>query len=320
LLFVFLTKIFINYPLILKREKEKMRDLIIVGGGAAGLAAGIYSIRYKLDTLLISKFVGGAALDAPWVENYPGLDNVSGMELMAKFEKHAKVAGVEITEENISSITKEKDHFLLKTKNNEYKSKTVILALGREKNKLDVKGEKKYAGKGVSYCTTCDCLLFGGKTVGVVGGANSAAKSALLAAQHAKKIYIIYRKEKLRSDPILVDKIEDKRNIEVIYNANVKEIKGEKMLNKVILDNGRELELDGLFVEIGSTPSTEFLKGLVDLNKNGYIKVDTEQKTNIKGIFAAGDVTVGGCNRIRQIITSAAEGVLAATAAYEHLR
>jgi thioredoxin reductase (NADPH) len=297
-----------------------MRDLIIVGGGPAGLAAGIYAIRYKLDTLLISKFVGGIALDAPWVENYPGFDNISGMALMAKFERHAKLAGVEIVEEKITSITKKDDHFLLKTKKNEYESKTVMLALGREKKELGVPGEERFVGMGVSYCATCDCLLFGGKTVAVVGGANSAAKSALLASQHAKKVYIIYRKDKLRADPILVEKINEPPNIEVIYKTNIKEVKGEKMLNKVILDNGKELKIDGLFVEVGSTPSTGLLKGLVDLNENGYIKVDNEQKTNVKGIFAAGDATIGGCNRIRQIITSAAEGVLAATAAYEYLR
>ncbi|MBW2980564.1 FAD-dependent oxidoreductase [Candidatus Woesearchaeota archaeon] len=296
-----------------------MHDLIIVGGGAAGLAAGIYAARYKLDTVMISK-LGGAALDAPWVENYPGFDSISGMELISKFEKQVKGLGVNIIGEEVKGITKKGDKFVITTGKKEYESKTVILALGREKNKLNVPGEADFAGKGVSYCATCDGPLFGGKVVGVVGGANSAAKSSLLLAEHAKKVYIIYRREKLRSEPIITEKIEKNEKIEVIYKANVKEIKGENMLNKVILDNGKELELDGLFVEIGSTPSTEFLKGLVDLNENGYIKVDCEQKTNIKGIFAAGDITVGGCNRIRQIITSAAEGVLAATAAYEHLR
>ncbi|UCH12270.1 MAG: FAD-dependent oxidoreductase [Candidatus Omnitrophota bacterium] len=296
-----------------------MRDLIIVGGGAAGLAAGIYAARYKLHTLLISK-PGGAALDAPWVENYPGFDSISGMELISKFEKQVKDLGVEVIGEEVKSITKKGDEFVITTNKKDYESKTVILALGREKNKLDVPGEADYAGKGVSYCATCDAPLFSGKIAGVVGGANSAAKSALLLAEHAKGVYIIYRRDKLRAEPIITEKIEKNLKIEVIYKANVKEIKGEKMVNKVVLDNGKELELDGLFVEIGSTPSTGFLKGLVDLNENGYIKVDCEQKTNIKGVFAAGDVTVGGCNRIRQIITSAAEGVLAATAAYEYLR
>lgn len=296
-----------------------MHDLIIVGGGAAGLAAGIYAARYKLDTVMISK-PGGAALDAPWVENYPGFDSISGMELISKFEKQMKGLGIDIIGEDVKGVTKKENKFVVSTNKKDYESKTVILALGREKNKLNVPGEADYSGKGVSYCATCDGPLFGDKVVGVVGGANSAAKSSLLLAEHAKKVYIIYRRDKLRSEPIITEKIEKNKKIEVIYKANVKEIKGENMVNKVILDNEKELELDGLFVEIGSTPSTGFLKGLVDLNENGYVKVDREQKTNIKGVFAAGDVTVGGCNRIRQIITSAAEGVLAATAAYEYLR
>lgn len=297
-----------------------MYDLIIVGGGAAGLSAGIYAARYKLNTLLISKDTGGTALDAAWVENYPGFDNISGMELMARFEKHAKGLGIKVELDEILEIKKKKEHFIVKTKKKEYETKMVILALGREKNKLDVKGEREYAGKGVSYCATCDGPLFNDRVVGVVGGANSAVKTALLLAKNSKKIFMIYRKDKLRSEPILTEKVQKEKKIEVIYNSNVKEILGEQMVNKVILDNGKELKLDGLFIEIGSTPSTDFLKGLVDLDKNGYIKVDCGQKTNVKGIFAAGDVTVGGCNKIRQIITSAAEGVLAASSAYEYLR
>ena len=297
-----------------------MLDLIIVGGGAAGLAAGIYAARYKLDSIMISK-PGGAALDAPWVENYPGFESISGMELISKFEKQVKGLGVDIVDEEVRTIAKKGKTFVVKTKNKKYESKTLILSLGREKNKLNVKGESDFAGRGVSHCATCDAPMFTDKVVGVVGGANSAAKSSLLLAEHAAKVYIIYRRDKLRAEPITVEKIKKNKKIEVIYKANVKEIKGENMIKKVILDNGKELELDGLFVEIGSTPSTNFLKDLkISLNKNGYIKVDCEQKTNVKGVFAAGDVTVGGCNRIRQIITSAAEGVLAATAAYEHLR
>ncbi|MBW2984084.1 FAD-dependent oxidoreductase [Candidatus Woesearchaeota archaeon] len=297
-----------------------MLDLIIVGGGAAGLAAGLYAARYKLDTLLISK-PGGAALDAPWVENYPGFESISGMELIAKFEKQVKGLGIKIIEEEVKGIAKKGKDFAVKTKNKGYKSKTVILALGREKNRLNVKGEADYTGKGVSYCATCDAPLFSSKVVGVVGGANSAAKSALLLAEHAAKVYIIYRRDKLRAEPIIAEKVEKNRKIEVIYKVNVKEIVGENMVKKVVLDNKKELEVDGLFVEVGSTPSTRFLKDLgIKLDDKGYIIVECNQKTSVKGVFAAGDVTVGSCNRIRQIITSAAEGVLAATAAYEYLR
>jgi thioredoxin reductase (NADPH) len=295
-----------------------MLDTIIVGGGAAGLAAGIYAARYKLDTLLISK-AGGSALDAPWVENYPGFDSISGMELILRFEKQAKNLGIKIVDDHVNKVEKKSKYYVVKTNKKEYKSKTVILALGRKKNRLNIKGESEYAGRGVSYCATCDAPLFGNKIVGVVGGANSAAKSALLAAEHAEKVHIIYRKDKLRSEPIVTDKVKRNKKIKITYNTNIKEIKGGNMVSSVVLDTGKELKLDGLFVEIGSTPSTDFLKGLVKLDSKGYIKVDCNQKTSAKGIFAAGDVTVGGCNKIRQIITSAAEGVLAATAAYEYL-
>jgi len=294
-----------------------MYDIIILGGGPAGLNAALYAARSNLKTLVISKIAGGTIMEAYKVENWLGTKSITGMELAEKFVEHAKAQGAEIIEEEIKGARKKEGYFEV---NGKYQAKKIILALGTERRKLGVSGEEKFLGRGLSYCATCDGAFFRDRIAGVVGGANAAADAALMLADIAKKVYIIYRGDALRAEPARVKMIENNKKIECVFNANIKEMKGEKMLKSVLLDNGKEIVLDGIFVEIGSVPSTIIAKELgVKLCDDGCIKVDEKQATNIKGVFAAGDIT-SNSNRFRQVITAAAEGALAARSAYIEIK
>jgi len=290
-----------------------MYDLAVIGGGPAGLSAAIYGARYVLNTLLITKDHGGAIAEAHLVENYPGYESISGMELSEKFRKQAKKLGVEIKDEEAEGIKKEKGFFLI---NNKYKAKKVILAVGTTRRKLNIPGEDEFIGKGVSYCATCDAPFYRDKVVGVVGGSNSAARAAQLLSEYAKKVYIIYRKEKIRAEPLLAKQIGKNPKIEIINNTNIREVKGEKFVNSVVFDSGEVFMLDGVFIEIGSVPAVALPKELgVKLDDNGYIVVDGAMRTNAEGVYAAGDITTGS-NMWRQVVTACAEGGLAASSAY----
>ena len=294
-----------------------MYDLIVLGGGPAGLNAALYAARSNLKVMLMSRILGGAIAEAHKVENWLGTKSISGMDLVNNFIEHVKSYNVEIKEEEIKGIRKKNSYFEV---NGNYQAKKVIIALGTERRKLDVEGEHKFLGKGVSYCATCDGAFFKDKVAGVVGGANSAADAALLLADIAKKVYVIYRGKSLRAEPKRVEIIGKNKKIEIIYNANVKEIKGEKMMKSALLDNGREIQMDGLFVEIGAVPAATIAKEIgAELCEDGHIKVDQRQSTNIKGIFAAGDIT-SNSNRFKQVITAAAEGAIAARSAYEEMK
>lgn len=291
-----------------------MHDVIVIGGGPAGLSAAIYCARYMLSTLILAKDYGGAITGAHLVENYPGFEAISGMDLISNFEKQAKKLGVEIKTEEAMGIKKEEDGTF--TINSKYKAKKVILAVGTYRRKLNIPGEGDFIGKGVSYCATCDAPFFREKIVGVVGGSNSAVRAAQLLAKYAEKVYIIYRRDSLRAEPKLVEQVKNSDVIEVIYSTNIKEIKGEKFVNSVVFDSGEVFMLDGLFIEIGSVPSVALPKELnVNLDENGYIIVDDAMRTNVKGVFAAGDVTTGS-NQWRQVVTAVAEGGIAASSAY----
>jgi thioredoxin reductase (NADPH) len=292
-------------------------DVVIVGGGPAGLAAAIYSARYMLKTLVISKEHGGAIMEAHLVENYPGFRTISGMKLMDEFTKQAKDLGVKIQNEESTDIKKENGIFVI---NNNIKGKKIILALGTKRRKLNIPGEDDFAKKGVSYCATCDAPLYRGKSVAVVGGSNSAARAAQFLAEYAEKVYVIYRQDKLRSEPLLTKKIEGNPKIEIITNANITEIKGDKLVNSVQLDNGEVLMIDGVFIEIGSVPSVVLAKKLgISLDNEECIKVDEGMKTDVEGVYAAGDITTGS-NKWRQVITACAEGGIAASSAYKDLK
>jgi thioredoxin reductase (NADPH) len=296
-------------------------DLAIIGGGPAGLTAAVYAARYKLSTLLVSKNMGGLALEPHKIENWPGDIAVSGAALMKRFADHAKKFGTQIKSEDAKGLKKEeksgKSYFSI---NNSYHAKKIILALGSERRKLNIPREDEFAGRGLAYCATCDAPFFEGKEVAVVGGSNSAMRAAQLLIQYASKIYIIYRGDNFfRAEPALVEEVLANPKVKSIMKANVKEIEGNDFLSSVKLDNGQKLDVEGLFVEIGSTPSTVLAKELgVKLDSEGYIEVDAGMRTNVDGVYAAGDVTTGS-NKFRQIVTAASEGAIAAASAFEDL-
>lgn len=295
-----------------------MYDIIIIGGGIGGFSAGIYAARFKLKTLLIGEVQGGMIMLAHKLENWPGTKAISGIELMNNVIEQAKALGVEIKQGTVEKAEKVGKTFKVFTKNETFEAKALILATGTEKRKLGVPGEKEYIGKGVSYCATCDAAFFADKTVGVVGGSDSAAWAAMVVSSYAKKVYIIYRKDAMRAEPIHVEKLKKNPKIEFMFNANVTKIIGEQMMTAVELEGNKTLPLDGLFVEVGSVPVVNLAEGLgVSLCEMDYIHADKEQKTNVPGIFAVGDVTD---TPMRQAITAAGQGAIAAKSAYDFIK
>ena len=293
-------------------------DVIIIGGGPAGLTAGIYCTRYELKTLVIAKEVGGTLATAPHVDNWPGIPDVTGYDLMKKVEGHAKSLGVEIKMEEAHGIKKEGDKFVVDTIDHKHEAKAVIIATGQERRKLNVPGEEEFDGKGVSYCATCDGPMYKGATVGVVGGSDSAAKEALLLADYAKKVYILYRKAEIRAEPVTKKQVAANQKIEVIPNVNVVKIVGGKMMTGVELDNGDKMELEGLFIEIGGVPASQLAEGLgaeVDDKKNDIV-IGEDYGTKVPGLFAAGDVT----RTWEQGVVAAAGGAVAAFSAYKYVK
>lgn len=300
-----------------------MYDVLVVGGGPAGLSASIYASRYNLKVLLVSRETGGQMSDADKVCNYPGFVEVSGFELASKFAEHARKLGVKIKDAEVVSIRRGDGFFVVETKDDmEFKAKSLILAPGKVRRKLNVSGEAEFLGKGVSYCTTCDGPLYKEKTVVVVGGSDAATTSALLLSKYANKVYIVYRKAKLRSMPSWVTMVENTKNIEVIYNTTVSEIKGEGFVNSVVLDGPKgkkEMKVDGVFIEIGGIPQVSLAKELgVKLDQSNHIVVRSDQNTSVRGVFAAGDVTTGS-DRFQQVVTAAAEGAIAARSTYRYV-
>jgi len=298
----------------------KIYDLIIIGTGPAGYTASIYASRYKLDHLLIGKVIGGLASEAHKVCNFPSEESISGIDLMMKFRKNAASLGVkEVNDEVIGIIQKDKI-FEIKTRTKKtFKSKTILLAIGTHRRKLNLPNEEKYIGKGVSYCATCDGPLYKDKIAAVVGGSDAANTSSLYLAQIAKKVIQIYRKDKLRGDPTWADQVVKSKKIEVLYNSEIKDLVGNGKLEAVVLQDGKKIEIDGLFIEIGSIPNNVFLKKLgIKCDKNDYIFVDEAQRTNIEGIWAAGDITTAS-NGFRQIITACSEGAIAANSIFSYV-
>ncbi len=299
-------------------------DVMILGAGAAGYAAAIYATRYNLSTLLIGKEPGGVASEAAEVENYPGYKSISGAELMEKMKEQAEKLGAKTKLfSEIIGIKKDDGKFTVKVDSGEeYSGKAVIVALGSKRRKLGIPGEKEFAGKGVAYCATCDAAFFKDKTVAVIGGSNSAAKAALVLAEGSKKVIIIYRRSKVRAEPVLVDRMEAKKNIEFIYDAVPVEIKGDNVVRSVLIerqDEKKEVPVDGVFVEIGSDPEAN-ITGMLGLEKDesGYVKVNEDMSTNVLGVFAAGDLTTGS-DKFRQLTTSVSEGSLAADSVYRYI-
>ncbi|MCK9568250.1 FAD-dependent oxidoreductase [Candidatus Pacearchaeota archaeon] len=295
-------------------------DVVIVGAGAAGMTAGLYSARNGLKTAIISKDIGGTANSILVLENWPGFYG-SGAELMKKFYDETKKYEIDFIMSEVDSIEKNKNEFLIKTKKGNLISKTIIIATGTERRKLKIPGEERFIGKGVSYCVTCDAFFFKNKTVTVVGGSDCAATSAVALTNLAKKVYIVYRGEKLRCEEINEERLKKNKNVEIIYKAIPLEIKGKEKVEDLVIKQGdkkREIKTDGIFVEIGSTPLVKFIKNLnLKLDKENYIVVDGSMKTSVEGIFAAGDVTN---SEVKQVVTASAQGAIAGKGAHDYLR
>ena len=302
---------------------EPVYDLIIIGGGVSGLSAAIYAGRFKMKTAVVGETIGGTIILTTDIANYPGFKNITGEELAEKIREHALDYDVEIIEKKVTQVEQNKRDktFRVFMGKKHLHAKTVLFATGTEWRKLNVPGEGEFTNKGVHYCALCDGPIYKNKVLGIVGGSDSAAKEALLLTEYAKKVYIIYRGEKLRPEPINYDLVMKNKKIEVIHKTNVKAVKGDKKVNKVLLDrpyNGsKEFKLDGLFIEIGHIPLSKLAKDLgVKLNKKKQIIIDRDSKTNMPGVFAAGDVAD---TEFKQAITGVAEGTLAAYSAYTYV-
>jgi len=299
--------------------QDNVYDLVIVGGGPAGLASAIYAGRYKMNTVVISGSLGGTITLAHMVCNYPGFIEISGLELMNKITEQVEALEVPIYYEKVMKIEKEGNIFIVNTDTRTLKAHKVLLALGNTRRELGLDKEKELVGKGISYCATCDGGFFKNKIVGVVGGADAAVTSALVLADVVSKVYLIYRRDKLRAEPSWGDLAIKNPKIEILYSTEVTELLGEVKLTGVKFQTGKEISLDGLFVEIGSVPNTEMLKNLkVDVDEFGFIKVDRSQRTNVLGLFAAGDIT--DSTDLKQVITAEAQGSIAAFEAYKELK
>jgi thioredoxin reductase (NADPH) len=304
---------------------ENIYDVAIIGAGPAGLSASIYASRYKLKNIVFGKQIGGTIADAHKVCNYPGVDDLTGLELGTRMYEQAKKNGADMSYESVVSIEKEGDLYKLETDTKkEIIAKTIILATGTKRNKLAVPGEDEYLGKGVSYCATCDAMFYKDKVVGVVGGSNAATMAATMLASVAKQVYIIYRGTSLRGEPAWIDDVMSKKNVEIILTTVVTEIEGEDRLERVKLSkefNGSQyLDVDGLFIEIGSEPNADLpIKLGVELDEKHYVVVKDDQSTSMEGIWAAGDATTNS-NKLQQVVTAVGEGAVAANSIYSYLK
>ena len=302
-----------------------MYDLIILGVGPAGLTAGIYASRYKIKHAIIGSVFDGSVSKAHLIENWPSEKSIKGSDLIVKFYDHAKSLGSEIIQEEVVEIDKDDGVFVVKTNlNKSYKAKAVLIAFGTKHRKLNVSGEEEFLGRGVSYCAVCDGAFFKDKTVAVVGGSNSAAMAAEMLSDYASQIYVVYRKELMRCEPVILERLEKNPKIEIIYNTNVTRVMGEKKVEFVEIDkkynNNDKIKIDGLFIEVGAVPSVDLVKKLgVEIDKGGSIIIAVDSATNIKGAYAAGDIT-NGSNGLRQIVTAVSEGAIAATSIYKYLK
>jgi len=300
-------------------------DVIIIGGGSAGLAAGIYAVRSGLKTLILEeKLPGGTISDASIVVNYPGFAEISGGELAEKMTSHTRKVGAVIHDlELVTELELMGEKKIVKTSRATYEAKAVIFSTGSHYKEVGVKGEKEFRGKGVSYCGVCDGPFFKGKRVLVIGGGNSACITTLYLSGIASEIIVTHRKKAFRAEESLVTDISSKNNVTVLWNTEVQEIKGDKQVKSVtLIDNttGKtsELAVDAVFVQVGEAPNSQLAKAAgIETDEHGYIKVDMCQHTNISGVFAAGDVTD---QPIKQVGTAVGQGITAALEAFSYIR
>lgn len=294
-------------------------DLIIIGAGPAGVNAAVYGVRYKLKTLLLGKVPGGAAAEAHEIENLFGHTKITGIDLMKNMNEQIINLKIDLRPEMVKSIAQHDKLFKITTDKAEYLTKKIVLATGTKRRKLGIKNEEKFTGKGFHYCATCDAAFYRDKTVAVVGGGNSALTAALLLVGFAKKVYLIHRgADYSKAEPSWVEDVNKNDKIHKIFNANITELLGTERVDGIVLDNGKKIDVDGVFVEIGSDPNVDLAKDLnLKLTEDGHIKTSKVQETSISGVFAAGDSTD---YPLKQIITAASQGAVAAYTAYKEIQ
>lgn len=300
-------------------------DLAIIGGGPAGLTAALYAARRTLNTLVITKDIGGQMATTPLVENYPGIDSIDGLQLSLDMQKQAEKYGARVMFSEVKQVEpnqgEEKNEFLITTAGEPVLAKSIVLTFGVTPRKLKVPGEDEYYGKGVSYCATCDAPLYKNKIVAVVGGGNAALEAAEIISRVASKTYLIHRREKFRAEEITLNKVKADPKIEIRTWSEIREVKGEKTVKIIVVEQTQEkrteeISVDGVFVEIGRVVQSDWIRNLAELNDNGEILANNKGETRTPGLFAAGDVT-----NIpqKQIVASAGQGCIAALSAYEYI-
>lgn len=294
-------------------------DLVIIGAGPAGITASIYAARKKLNFMVISKDVGGQVVITSKVDNYTGYQEIGGAELVKKFDEHLKQFKFDFKMNEVKKIEKINGNFLIKTDTQDFQSKTLICATGAKPKMLNAKGDVEFKNRGVTYCATCDAPLFSGRDVVVIGSGNSALDAVLQLINLANKIYLVVRSDNLKGDKVMIDKVKASPKVEILYNSSATEIIGEKLVRSVKINQKgtqREIVVQGVFIEIGYIPNTEFLKDFVELNTEGEILIDSNNRTNIPGVFAAGD-----CTNVpyKQIIIAAGDGSKAAISVFDYL-
>ncbi len=296
-------------------------DTIILGGGPAGLSAAIYASRGAVSTAVIdTNMLGGQPSNYLELENYPGFQVIGGFDLMEKFEEHADKFGVhKFPMQEIQSV--DLKNKIVTTNEYEFKAKTIIIATGAQPMKLGVSGEKEFVGRGVSYCAVCDGAFYKNKVVAVVGGGNAAVEEAVYLTKFADKVYIIHRRDELRADKIVQERAFKNEKIEFIWNSVVKEIKGDNLVNAVVLENVKTKEIsnlpvNGVFPYIGMSPNAELFTGQIEQDSRGFIVTDETMAASLPGVFAVGDVRT---TPLRQVITAASDGAVGAVYAVKYL-
>lgn len=297
-----------------------MYDVVIVGGGPAGLTAAIYAVRANKKVLVLEATAcGGQIINTSKIENYPAAPDITGLEFGQTLQKQAEDLGVEIEFESVEKIINNDISKLVITEDDQYKARSVIIACGTEPRRLGLENEDKYTGSGISYCATCDGSFYRNKVVAVNGGGNSALHEALYLSEIAEKVFLIHRRNEFRGSADLVEKIKKKDNVELILNANIVGLNGDKKLKSITISHGNkteELALDGLFVSIGRIPKAKGLIDGLELTEGDYVKADESCTTNIPGVFVAGDAR---SKEVRQLVTATSDGAIAAEAALRYI-
>ena len=305
-------------------RRDNMYDVVIIGSGPAGLSASIYANRAGLKAVTIEKSAmsGGQVLNTYEVDNYPGLPGINGFELGMKFREHADKLSCEVKGAEVLSIQEEDDHVVIQTEKEKLQARTVIVATGAYHAKLNVPGEEKFAGKGVSYCATCDGAFFRGKVTAVVGGGNVAAEDAAFLARGCEKVYLIHRRNELRAAQTLQQEVKELPNVEILWDTVVEAVEGNMVTESLLIKNvktGEEkhLPVNGVFAAVGIHPDSELLQELAERDEQGYVIAGEDGRTSRSGIFVAGDIRK---KKMRQIMTAAADGANAVNSVEEYLR